>query len=240
MSNSQKKNLAYTAALVTARRNLLITLEGVRINSKTTVKDAIVEESIIEEELDGFIKGSQVINGPIFEEDGTVKVTVAVKIWGKKDSLAGIVVPVINEQLQVVPSATPSVVPSAIPSVIASPVAEEKKDTYTSLIIDCSGLEIRPAMSPALYSESGKQIYTAGIPVSPSVVIEKGISRYYDTLPAAEKGENAGNKPLVVKAKKISGNFASDPIISDEDAKKIMEANESGRFLEKLNVLIVI
>lgn len=246
MSASQKKNQAYTAALVIARRNLLAIIEGVHINSKTTIKDSITEKDVIKETLDGFIKGAQIIKGPIFEDDGTVKVTVGVKIFGKKDSVAGIIIPLIKDDIKIIPSPSPvstPVAPTITPTPQPTETPEIKKDVeeYTSLIVDCRGINSQPAMSPAIFDKSEKQIYvTDNMPISADTVISEGIVKYHKDIDAAKSLETAGKNPLIVKALKAKGNFKSDIIVSNEDAQKILDADQKNSFLKKLRVMMVL
>ena len=68
----QAKLLAKRAARVDAQRNLLEMVEGVRVTSGTTVKDAQLESDLVANRVKGLLRGAFVVNEGMTEEDGQV------------------------------------------------------------------------------------------------------------------------------------------------------------------------
>ncbi len=111
--------------------------------------------------------------------------------------------------------------------------------SYTGLIIDAHGLDIRPTMSPKIFDEEGTEIYGT-VEVCPEFVIEKGILGYANSIKEAIDEDIVGEHPLIVRALRldddpINGNL----IISEEDGKLIITENMINGFLYDYKVAIV-
>ena len=105
---------------------------------------------------------------------------------------------------------------------------------YTGIIVDCSGLNLQPVMSPVIKNEDGETIY-GNKNLDYDKVIELGMASYSN---GEENLERAGKNPIVVKAVEVS-NFNSNPVLSIEDSNRVLIENQSDKFLDKLNVVFV-
>jgi len=105
---------------------------------------------------------------------------------------------------------------------------------YTGVIVDCSGLELQPVMSPTIKNEDGETIY-GDKNLDYDKVIELGMASYSDGSYGLER---AGDNPIVVKAVELS-NFHSNPVLSVEDSNRVLLENQSTKFLDKLNVVFL-
>lgn len=83
---SQQRLMAKRAAKVDALRNLLETVYGVRIDSKTTVQDFIAQSDVIRARLDSVIQGAREVDY-VERPDGTAEVTVEVTLGRVEDVL---------------------------------------------------------------------------------------------------------------------------------------------------------
>ena len=222
--------MALRAARVDAYRNLLETTKGVRVDSATLVKDYTVESDAINTQVEGLVKGAKVVNQE-YLSDGTVEVTMRMPIPGGFSKI--IIERVIEKKPEVTPpTAPPAVVPPAAPST-AAPVA------YTGMVVDARGLQARPAMSPKIIDESGKEVY-GSMNVDREYAIQQGMSGYARDLTAAQSNPRVTNNPLSVKGIKTEGPGKSDIIISNADAEKIRGASDNLTFLKKCRVMIVL
>lgn len=111
---------------------------------------------------------------------------------------------------------------------------EETIGGYTGIIVDCSGLNLQPVMSPVIKNEDGETIY-GNKNLDYDKIIELGMASYSN---GEENLERAGKNPIVVKAVEVS-NFNSNPVLSVEDSNRVLIENQSDKFLEKLNVVFV-
>jgi hypothetical protein len=82
----QSRLMAKRAAKVDALRNLAETVYGVRISSRTTVRDFVTESDVIRAKLDLVIQGAREINY-VERADGTAEVTVEITLAQVEDIL---------------------------------------------------------------------------------------------------------------------------------------------------------
>ncbi len=76
-SKSQARLMAKQAAKADALRNLAQALNGIKVDSKTTVKDFITQNDEIRTQVDGFIRGAEVLSEEE-KEDGTFEVKMRI------------------------------------------------------------------------------------------------------------------------------------------------------------------
>ncbi|GAB6271839.1 hypothetical protein KN63_04000 [Smithella sp. F21] len=223
----QARPMALRAAQVDAFRNLLETVQGVQIDSQTTVKDFAVESDVINTAISGMVKGAQIVRKE-YLSDGTVEVTVRMPLSG----------------------VAKAVIPQAIADDKKADMKEHKPlsfskkpapqdEVYTGLVIDGRGLQARPAMSPKVFDENGSEVYGTLI-VNKNYAMQQGICGYARDLTAAQSNTRVTNSPLTVKAVRAQGAGMSEFVISNEDAKLIRSAKQNLAFLQKCRVMVVL
>jgi hypothetical protein len=223
----QARPMALRAAQVDAYRNLLETVQGVQIDSATTVKDFVVESDVINAKVSGLVKGAAVIN-KAYMSDGTVEVTVRMPLSG----LAKAVIPqaIADDKKTDMKEHKP------VPFSKKPAPADE---VYTGLVIDARGFQARPAISPKIYDENGAEVYGTLI-VKKEYAIQQGISGYARDLTSAQSNPRVTDNPMTVKAVSAEGVGKTDFKISNEDAKNIRAAKQNLSFLQKCRVMIVL
>ena len=235
------------AARVIAERNLAEQIDG-----NTTVENAIVTSDVINAKVSGLIKGAREVS-VAQDEYGYVHVIMEMPIYGASNSLAAVTMPQIPQQEFLTPSDIIPVdkiteVSTTITDIEGESGAKTSINTnqatmgnlygatgqYTGLIVDCSGMGLQTAMAPAVFTEGRKVVY--GLEnFSHDQVINRGYVGYSKSLTAGV--ERAGNNPMIVKAESID-KFCS-PVVSKEDAAKILAENQMNGFLSTGNVVFV-
>ncbi len=133
-NSSQKRLLARRGAIVDAQRNLLETIEGVRIDSTTTVSDHMVNE-VIKTEVKGTLKNFEIIdekwNGEVYEVTMHVPIGKIYKVFKNSEKT------VLSERK----------------------VTQPKKQEYTGLVMDARGLNLVPAIFVNIYNEDSRKVY---------------------------------------------------------------------------------
>jgi hypothetical protein len=90
-NKSQAKLMAIRCATVIAQRNLLETIKGVNIDSKSTVANMMAQSDTVRSNISGLLERSEQFGDPIISGD-IVEVTMQVPIY-KKNGLADVVTP---------------------------------------------------------------------------------------------------------------------------------------------------
>jgi hypothetical protein len=219
--------MALRAAKIDAYRNLLEVTKGVRVDSTTIVKDFTVESDIINAQVEGLVKGAKVVNQE-YMSDGTVEVTVRMPLSG---NFSQVVIPKALDRRR---SMAPPDIPPSAPTTPA-PAGE----VFTGMVVDARGLQTRPAMSPKILDENGKEVY-GSMNVDREYAIQQGMSGYARDLTAAQSNPRVTNNPVSVKGLKTEGSGKSDIVISNSDAEKIRGASDNLLFLKKCRVMIVL
>ena len=237
----QARPMALRAAQLDAYRNLLEVTKGVRVDSTTVVKDSMVESDMIRSQVEGMVKGAQIVKKE-YLSDGTVEVTLAMSLHG---GFAQLILPKDIKQvpeIKTIPQALP--VPPKVGEAPATPSAESTTPTaaptiYTGLVVDASGLNARPAMSPKVFDENEQEVYGSGY-VSREFAVQQGMAGYAKDLTAAQSNPRVTNEPFTVKGLRTGGPGQSNIVISNADAAKIRSASENLSFLKKCRVMIVL
>ncbi|RZB34719.1 MAG: hypothetical protein SRB1_00487 [Desulfobacteraceae bacterium Eth-SRB1] len=229
----QARPMALRAAKLDAMRNLLEATKGVRIDSTTMVKDYVVESDIIMSQVEGMVKGAQVVHHE-YMSDGTVEVTMQMSLMG---GFAQLILP---KEIKQVESIRPVLPVHKAPIVEPSaPAPKPVSEVFTGMVIDARGINARPAMAPKILNENGEEVYGSAY-VSREFAVQQGMSGYAKDLTAAQSNPRVTNSPLTVKGLRTEGFGRSDIVISNADASRLRSASEHLSFLKKCRVMIVV
>lgn len=242
-SSAQALVMARRAAVVDAYRNLLEASLDVTVRSKTAVEQAGVKWDSVEAQVQGVIR-----NAAILEErrhaDGRYEIVMQMPMYGPQ-GLGQVVLPhIMNAPPE--PSGPPG--PRPVPAVRPGPRLPQppaQPGGFTGLVVVVRGVHLDRSMSPAILTPDGQVVYGRGWwrpgEFDADVANRQGIVGYASTMSGATR---SGGHPLVVNAIGVSGpslsNFKTDIVISPDDAARIRDANSGGRFLERLQVDIVV
>ncbi len=234
VGKANARPMAMRAAKVDAYRNLLEITKGVQIDSATTVKDFMVESDVINSKVEGLVKGAQQVKTE-YMSDGTVEVTLRMPLYG------GVLAQTIMPLAIAKPPTPPEPAPVAPAPVVATPVAPAPAGpaAYTGMVVDARGIQARPAMSPRVFDEDGKEVYGSAN-VDREYAIQQGMSGYARDLNAAQSNQRVTANPITVKAIRSSGAGHSDLIISNADAQQIRSAGDNMTFMKKCRVMVVL
>lgn len=228
--------LALRAGKLDAYRNLLEVVKGVRIDSATEVRDFTVTSDTIRAQVEGLVKGAQVIKQD-YMSDGTVEVTVRMSLGG---DLAQAVLPiprVIKSETFDKPAGP--LAPDKPKKVIDAPPSSPPAMVFTGMVIDARGIQARPAMAPKVIDESGQEVY-GSMQVDREFAVQQGMSGYARDLSSAQSNARVTNNPVTIKGMKTEGPGKSNIVISNADAQKVRSSAENLSFLKKARVMIVL
>lgn len=222
-------NMANRAAEMLAQRQLAEAVGEIHITSESTINQAMemagnnVTSSTMSMRDDLSTRVQSVVKGAVkvrsFKDElGNYHAIYRLRAFGGATSLANAVLP---DQTRVEDFPMPR-------------FTNIEVESYTGLIIDCSGLGLSTAIAPAIKSVGGDTIY-AYQNVRRELATDRGMVSYAENITSGV--QRAGEKPLIVKAQFVAGEC--DAVVSDEDASKILIANKSAQFLNNCMVVFV-
>lgn len=224
---------AIRVAKMIALRNAMEIIKGIPLNSETTIENGMLANDKIHTSIQGFIKKFEYVkdeNGKIehYMSDGTVEILVKVPING----LGGVGEATFSLEAHEITS-TPK--ERRMPR-----VSGVSTSVYSGLIIDARGLGVKPAISPKVLDENGKEIYGSAY-ISKSFAVKYGIAGYAKTVKNAQKQESRiGSTPGLVKAIRASGSNKTDVVLSINDANSVRSSAKNLKFLSECRVIIII
>ena len=223
----QARRAALRIAKQDALRQLVEIVNGVTLTSETTMSGAMFDD-VIKTQVQGVIRGAFQVGDPKYLSDTSIEVMYEVPMSG----ISEVVIPPGGFLDPFAPNA------AAAPDAAA---AAEGPTTgaITGLIIDCTGLVVRPAMSPQILDQNGGIVYGPSN-YTREYAIKNGVAGYAKGLDAGKEDDRVKGNPLVIKAVAASGSNNVDVIIGNSDIMRIRSANSSYGILKDCRVLIVL
>ena len=232
----QARRSAMRIAKQDALRQLIEIVNGVNVTSETTVSGSMFDD-VIKTQVQGAIRGARRIGEPKYLSDTSVEITYEVKMA----DISRVLLPMAEkaptlkfDDVTVGGSAsesTTSAEPSAEPS--------KKSGGVTGIIIDGTGLGLRPAMAPRILNQSGSVVYGPG-QYSRDYAASNGVVGYSKSLEKAKEDPRVQGNPLVIRASSTSGASAADMIVSNADAGKIARADGTAGLLGNCRVMFIL
>ena len=220
---------AKRAAMMDAQRNLAEAVKGVRVTSESTMEDMILQSDMVRTRVDAIIKGMVEVESN-YMDDGSFEIILEMPLFGAKDSLADAAFIPFKDEPRVTFEKPADVTVVNNPTVV--------NNNYTGLIIDCREAgNLNPVMSPVIKNADGTKIYGYQN-LDPEKVVMNGMASYSGDVSDQVSRSRAGVNPLIIKATALS-NFNANPVVSAEDADKILAANQRDKFLDNCAVVFV-
>ena len=213
----QSLNAMRRIAIMDAYRYLSERVDDIHVTSNATVKNLRDLDDEINTKVETVLRGARVMS-VTRESDGSFHAIVRLYLNGKAGSLASAV---LGESVQI-----EDFPPPKFTNIVS--------ENYSGLIIDCRGKNLSPAITPAIKSVDGTEIY-AYKNIGYQTAVDKGMIAYSTSVDSGV--ERAGSSPLVIKAVRVSDDC--DVVISEEDADIILAYNRSAQFLNNCAVVLV-
>lgn len=237
VSQAHSAMMARRAAVVDAYRQLAEVVNGVQVDSETTVEQMMLTSDIVKTRISAVIKGAVIVSeGEL--SGGGYSVTMELPLFGGTGGLAETV---IERPTKIEPFPTP--MPDYRPPVdyTPPPIPDYQPPTirssghYTGLVVDCRGLgTINPVMSPVIKNVSGNKIY-GHKNLDYDRIIREGMATYAQSMSQASR---AGSNPLIVKAIRLD-DLNATPVLSMDDADMVLYENNSSHFLDNIAVVFL-
>ncbi len=131
----------------------------------------------------------------------------------------------------------------------AKPIENIASRTYTGIIIDARGnLDVHgefmtdsvyPCFFPQIWDENMNLIYERNMG-NPESEFKNGMIHYDWRDDESAYHSRIGSDPLHIKARKVYGHLRTDPVISREDALKILSVPENIKLLQEGKVVVLL
>ncbi len=227
----QARRAAMRIAKQDALRQLIEIVNGVNVTSETTVSGAMFDD-IIKTQVQGAIRGARKVGDPKYLSDTSVEVTYEVAM----NNISRALLPVAQE-------VSPPDKNRAFENEQFVDQAKAREDAVsegaTGIIIDATGLGLRPAMSPRILDQNGSILYGPGS-YDRNYAVTNGVVGYTKTVTQAKKDNRVQGNPLILRGASASGTAMTDIIISNQDASKLITADRSGNLLKNCRVMFVL
>ena len=222
----QARRAALRIAKQDALRQLVEIVNGVTLTSETTMSGAMFDD-VIKTQVQGVIRGAFQVGDPKYLSDTSIEVVYEVPMAG------------ISEVMIPPTGFLDPFAPTAAATSDAAAVDAPTTGAITGLIIDCTGLGIRPAMSPQILDQNGGIVYGPSN-YTREYAVKNGVAGYAKGLDAGKADDRVKGNPLVIKAVAVSGSNNVDVVIGNSDIMRIRSANSSYGILKDCRVLIVL
>ena len=222
----QARRAALRIAKQDALRQLVEIVNGVTLTSETTMSGAMFDD-VIKTQVQGVIRGAFQVGDPKYLSDTSIEVVYEVPMAG------------ISEVMIPPTGFLDPFAPTAAAPTDAAAAGAPTTGAITGLIIDCTGLGIRPAMSPQILDQNGGIVYGPSN-YTREYAVKNGVAGYAKGLDAGKSDDRVKGNPLVIKAVAVSGSNNVDVVIGNSDIMRIRSANSSYGILKDCRVLIVL
>ena len=230
---SKASIMARRAAIVDAQRNLAEQINGVQVDAETTVENFVISSDLVKTKVSAPIKGAMVVEEQMMP-DGAYRVVMSMPMYGTQ-GLSSAIMPAIR----------PNTPPTPPPPVISATITAQIQTSgvgYTGVIVDASGMGLKPSFSPVIYDTNGRAIYGVSN-INYDQAISQGMVGYSSSLSSAQTLPRIGGSPLVVKAVQVrGGNNSTNPVnvvVSVDDGDRILAANAQSQMLMNGSVVFV-
>jgi len=234
----QARRSAMRIAKQDALRQLIEIVNGVNVTSETTVSGAMFDD-VIKTQVQGAIRGARQIGQPKYLSDTSVEVVYEVKMA----DISRVLLPMAEKA----PTLTFDDVNVTVAGTAAAAPEQQQTGTdtgvksggVTGIIIDGTGLGLRPAMSPRILNQGGSVVYGPG-QYSRDYAAANGVAGYAKSLDQAKSDTRVQGNPLIIRAASTSGSTSADVIISNADSGKLAIADGAAGLLKNCRVMFVL
>jgi hypothetical protein len=254
--NKVKDSLnALRSAELIAQRNLLETLKGVQIDSRTTVENLMLKEDIINSRVDGVIKGAQIVRQDVtWEKDiplATVEIRVCLsnQVGGCNMHSSLMTVLRINPQSEppYAPSDRVKPITAPLPSAAPKPTKSANKTIIydinkpvTGAIFLLDGQPFERQLLPVIITKSDKNkpltVYSVKN-VKPKVIRNYGVVRYANNEQQAKSNPYIGDNAVIIPVEDVTEDNMI--VISADAVRMIRETTMHGNdYLSDAKVVI--
>jgi hypothetical protein len=230
----QARRSAMRIAKQDALRQLIEIVNGVNVTSETTISGAMFDD-VIKTQVQGAIRGARRVGQPTYLSDTSVEVIYEVSM----NDISRVLLPMAEKAPTLNYNDVNTSAPSSGTASSSEATSSQTSGGVTGIIIDATGLGLRPAMSPRILNQDGSVLYGPG-QYSRDYAASNGVVGYAKSLDQAKGDSRVQGNPLVLRASSASGSSSVDVIISNTDSGALSTADASAGLLKNCRVMFVL
>lgn len=201
--------LAQRAAMLDLQRNLLETVKGVQVESRTKVSQLALDYDVVETKVSGLIKGVEVVSENWNPEKRIYTVAGQIRKDYFKDTM-----------LEVAKHVSIGKNPNMYKTRTSKKGRDTNSEDYTGLILDVRHLGVDQQKFFHVVDEKGNSVYGTEH-ADKNIQARDGLFVYFRRIVlASDEKSRVGDNPLVIKAQRVAGN-GEDIVIPNSEADKI-------------------
>lgn len=203
-NRAQARLMAERAAVVVAQRNLLETVQGVRVDSETRVENFMTDYDVIRTSVEGVVRNA-VQTGPAVYDSlaGTVMVELEMEIHGGQ-GLSGAIDAALAGR--------------GAGQLSVSDQTLEFLEQYDALVFDGAGAGLQPSMYPKIYDADGNLLLDTSQYASYLGSGGPGAIQFISDIDAILSQPFFDGSPLVVDVRRVTGQLGTDIVLGREES----------------------
>lgn len=204
---AQARLMAERAAVVVAQRNLLETVQGVRVDSETRVENFMTDYDVIYTRVEGIVKNARQI-GPARYDDlaGTVEVELEMEIHSPQ-GLSGALATALGT-----------------PEALAAPMSAQTRnflEQYSAIVFDGSQAGLQPSMYPKIYDAGGNLLLDTSEYAAYLGSAGQTAMQFISDLDQILSQPAFSQSPLVVNVRQVTGQFGTDIVLGQQESDSL-------------------
>lgn len=226
---AQARLMAERAAVVVAQRNLLETVQGVRVDSETRVENFMTDYDVIYTRVEGVVKNAKQLGPSVYDEAaGTVEVELEMEIHSSQ-GLSGALSAALDGSYE-----------------SAAPISGQTRDfmeQYSAIVFDGSAAGLTPSMYPKIYDANGNLLLDTASYAQYLGSAGETAMQFISDVDQILSQPAFAQSPLIVNVRQVTGQFGSDIVLGQQESESLgwLKAGlpflmSAGKFL--LNVVL--
>ena len=202
-NTSQARLMAERAAVVVAQRNLLETVQGVRIDSETRVENFMTDYDVIYSRVEGVVRNASQ-TGP-----------------ARYDSLTGIVEVELEMEMHGASGLAGALSTALSSPEMAVPMSSETKDflqQYSALVFDGAEAGLQPSMYPKIYDSQGNLLLDTSVYAAYLGSTGQNAIQIISDLNTILSQPGISQQPFVVQVRQVTGALGTDIVLGQEES----------------------
>ncbi|MCK8828566.1 hypothetical protein MWH25_12615 [Natroniella acetigena] len=243
----QAKLMAQRAARVDAYRNAAEFIDGVRVNSQTTMEDMVATSDRVDTQVRGFIEGALIVDSDYDPDLKISTVTMELPLDGREGLayyLEGEVQQESQERIDDVEEYIDQPKREISPGEVIEIEEEvEQGIEYTSVVIDARGFDVVTALYPQVFDSQGYSLYGPTEVSSDNPANASSLVAYSRSEEGIMGIDRVGDNPLVIEAASVinrSGEAPTDLILDSDNARLFRDLDKEHGIVERRAVVFII